>query len=174
MAHLTSVGPPRPDRQNVPTGGVRAGSLQARAANPALPGQRSAQVSPRQRTVGAEARGGGRRRAVAGGGGRRRAEARGGLSGDPLERETGQPEQSPRSARVRCPRQIPPDRRGRPTSCSPYLKLCTRLVMVRLHPSTSTNNSSLNGSEIMAGGSMNMPILMSTLATTASMMMNGK
>jgi hypothetical protein len=63
----------------------------------------------------------------------------------------------------------------RPASCVLlYLKLCTRLVMVRLHPSTSTNSSNLKGSEIIAGGSMNMPILISTLATTASMMMNGR
>ena len=64
-----------------------------------------------------------------------------------------------------------------PTTCvlpSGYLKLCTRLVMVRLHPSTSTNSSNLKGREIIAGGNMNMPILMSTLATTASMMMNGR
>ena len=58
--------------------------------------------------------------------------------------------------------------------CRDYLKLCTRLEMVRLHPSTNTNNKSLNGKEIIAGGSMNMPILISTDATTVSMMMNGR
>lgn len=57
---------------------------------------------------------------------------------------------------------------------TPYLKLCTRLEMVRLHPSTSTNSNSLKGREIIAGGNMNMPMLMSTEATTASMMMNGR
>ena len=55
-----------------------------------------------------------------------------------------------------------------------HLKLCTRLVMVRLHPSTKTNSNSLKGSEIIAGGNMNIPMLISTLATTVSMMMNGR
>ena len=46
--------------------------------------------------------------------------------------------------------------------------------MVRLHPSTNTNNNNLNGNEIMAGGNMNMPMLISTDATTVSIMMKGR
>ena len=55
-----------------------------------------------------------------------------------------------------------------------YLKLCTKLEMVRLQPSTNTNSKSLKGNEIMAGGNMNMPMLISTDATTVSMMMKGR
>jgi hypothetical protein len=56
----------------------------------------------------------------------------------------------------------------------PYLKLWTRLEIVRLQPSTKTKSSNLNGSEIIAGGNMNMPILINTEATTVSMMMKGR
>lgn len=94
----------------------------------------------------------------------------------PPKRDAGRQE-SP-ATRVRCVDDRSPRTAINPptTSILPsrYLKLCTRLVMVRLHPSTSTNSSNLKGREIMAGGNMNMPMLMSTLATTASMMMNGR
>jgi hypothetical protein len=43
----------------------------------------------------------------------------------------------------------------------------------RLHPSTSTNNSSLKGSEIITGGSIIIPIDSRTQATTISIIRNG-
>jgi hypothetical protein len=55
-----------------------------------------------------------------------------------------------------------------------YLKLCTSALIVSPHPSTSTNNNSLNGIEIIAGGNMNIPMDISTDATTASITMNGR
>src|SRR5581483_234093 len=53
------------------------------------------------------------------------------------------------------------------------LKLVTRDLTMRYQPSTMTNSSSLKGSEISAGGSMIMPIEMSVLATTMSMIRKG-
>ena len=40
-------------------------------------------------------------------------------------------------------------------------------------PSTNTNSSSFNGSEIVIGGIIIMPMLISTVATTRSIRMNG-
>ena len=57
---------------------------------------------------------------------------------------------------------------------APYLKLCTSDWMVSAQPSTRTNSSNLNGNEIIAGGNIIIPMLMSTDATTASMMMKGR
>ncbi len=53
-------------------------------------------------------------------------------------------------------------------------KLCTRLPATRFQPSTSTKKISLNGSETTTGGSIIMPIDISTEATTRSMMRNGR
>ena len=52
-------------------------------------------------------------------------------------------------------------------------KLATSEPMSRFQPSTSTNSMSLNGSEISTGDSIIMPIDISTLATTMSMIRNG-
>src|SRR5437667_12270406 len=41
------------------------------------------------------------------------------------------------------------------------------------HPSTITNNNSLNGNDTSTGGSMNMPIDISVELTTRSMIRNG-
>ncbi|KFD44037.1 hypothetical protein IU11_06000 [Cellulosimicrobium sp. MM] len=46
-------------------------------------------------------------------------------------------------------------------------------VVMRPHPSTRTKSSSLNGSEIIVGGSIIMPMLMRAAATTRSMTRNG-
>ena len=46
--------------------------------------------------------------------------------------------------------------------------------MIKAQPSTSTNNMILKGSEMISGDSIIMPIYMSTLATTRSMMRNGR
>ena len=43
----------------------------------------------------------------------------------------------------------------------------------RCHPSTITNSRILNGSEIMTGGSIIIPMDISVLATIISMTMNG-
>ncbi len=45
--------------------------------------------------------------------------------------------------------------------------------MISPHPSTSTNSSSLNGSETMTGGSIIMPSDISAAQTTMSMTRNG-
>ena len=45
--------------------------------------------------------------------------------------------------------------------------------MTSVQPSTSTNSMILNGSEISTGDSIIMPIDISTLATTRSMITNG-
>ncbi len=44
----------------------------------------------------------------------------------------------------------------------------------RLQPSTSTKKISLNGSDIITGGSIIMPMDISTEATTRSMIKNGR
>src|SRR5207302_641112 len=44
---------------------------------------------------------------------------------------------------------------------------------IRCHPSAMTNRSNLNGSEMLAGGSIIMPIDISTLETTMSITRNG-
>ena len=49
----------------------------------------------------------------------------------------------------------------------------TREPVTSPQPSTSTNKSSLNGMEIIIGDSIIIPIDISTLATTKSMMMKG-
>ena len=54
-----------------------------------------------------------------------------------------------------------------------YLTLCTSEENNRLQPLTDTNKSSLKGVEIMAGGSMIMPMLISVEDTTMSMSMKG-
>jgi hypothetical protein len=53
-------------------------------------------------------------------------------------------------------------------------KLCAKLPATIRHPSTITKKINLNGSEILLGGSIIMPKDISTLATTRSMMVNGK
>ena len=52
------------------------------------------------------------------------------------------------------------------------LKLCTRLPDTSRQPSTMTKKISLNGSDTTLGGSIIMPRLISTLATTMSINMN--
>src|SRR6185312_17525418 len=52
-------------------------------------------------------------------------------------------------------------------------KLCTKEPAIRLQPSTSTKKISLKGSEIIAGGSIIMPIDIKTDAITRSMTRNG-
>jgi hypothetical protein len=54
------------------------------------------------------------------------------------------------------------------------LKLRIRVFTMRPQPSTSTNKRILNGSEIITGGNMTMPIDIRTLATTISIMINGR
>src|SRR5208283_2422821 len=54
-----------------------------------------------------------------------------------------------------------------------HLKLLISCSVRRPHPFTSTNRISLNGVEIITGGSMIIPIDISVEATTMSMMMNG-
>ena len=49
----------------------------------------------------------------------------------------------------------------------------TNELVIRPQPSTNTKSSSLNGSEIIIGDSIIIPIDMRTLATTRSIMMNG-
>ena len=53
-------------------------------------------------------------------------------------------------------------------------KLLARLPIVSAQPSTSTNKSSLNGSEMIVGDSIAMPSAISTVATTRSMTMKGR
>lgn len=53
-------------------------------------------------------------------------------------------------------------------------KLSINMPTIRCQPSIITNSSSLNGSEINTGGNIIMPIAMSTLETTMSMIRNGK
>src|SRR3546814_11486386 len=48
------------------------------------------------------------------------------------------------------------------------------LPIVSAQPSTRTNSSSLNGSEMIVGDSIIMPRLISTVATTRSMTMKGR
>src|SRR5205823_13771209 len=52
-------------------------------------------------------------------------------------------------------------------------KLVTRERMIRCQPSAITNSRSLNGNEMLAGGSIIMPIDMSTLETTMSITRKG-
>src|SRR5262245_60122444 len=52
-------------------------------------------------------------------------------------------------------------------------KLSTSDLTIRCQPSTITNSSSLNGSEIITGGSISMPIDIRVLETTMSMIRNG-
>src|SRR5208283_2079881 len=54
-----------------------------------------------------------------------------------------------------------------------YRKDRTSSYVSRFHPSTKTNNIILNGSEIMTGGSIIMPMAMRALATIMSMTMKG-
>ena len=56
----------------------------------------------------------------------------------------------------------------------PGAKLCTRLPATSRQPSTSTKKISLNGKETTLGGSIIMPRPISTLATTMSMIRNGR
>ena len=51
--------------------------------------------------------------------------------------------------------------------------VATSEPVTRPQPSTSTNNRSLNGIEIIMGDNIIIPMDISTLATTKSMMMNG-
>ena len=55
-----------------------------------------------------------------------------------------------------------------------YPKLSTMTPIISCHPSTSTNNKTLNGSDIIAGGSIIIPIAIKVLATTISMTINGR
>jgi len=48
------------------------------------------------------------------------------------------------------------------------LKLASRLAVIRCQPSISTNRIIFQGSEIITGGSINMPIDINTLATIRS------
>src|SRR5690554_1906074 len=59
--------------------------------------------------------------------------------------------------------------------CSGYtaLKLAASVPTASTQPSTSTNSRILNGAETSIGESIIMPIDISTLATTRSMMMKG-
>src|ERR1700753_3674660 len=52
-------------------------------------------------------------------------------------------------------------------------KLCASEPSSNCQPSTSTNSINLNGSEIVAGDTIIIPIDISTLATTMSMIRNG-
>ena len=52
-------------------------------------------------------------------------------------------------------------------------KLCRSDLTTKYHPSTSTNNNILNGNEIITGGSIIIPIDISTLATTISITKKG-
>ena len=52
-------------------------------------------------------------------------------------------------------------------------KLEARDPMIRLHPSTNTNNISLKGMEIIMGDNIIMPMDISTLATIKSMTTKG-
>ena len=53
------------------------------------------------------------------------------------------------------------------------LKLVINVFMINPQPSTKTNNSILNGSEIITGGSITIPIDINTLATTISIIKKG-
>jgi len=55
-----------------------------------------------------------------------------------------------------------------------HLKLSTRFPIKRFHPSTRTKIRILNGKEIITGGSIIIPILISTELTTISITKNGK
>ena len=55
-----------------------------------------------------------------------------------------------------------------------YPKERTKEPTTSSQPSTKTNNKSLNGREITTGGNIIMPIAIRTLATTMSMMRNGR
>ena len=59
------------------------------------------------------------------------------------------------------------------SSSSGSKKLCTSEPMSRFQPSASTNSMILNGSEMTAGDTIIIPIDISTLATTMSMMRKG-
>src|SRR5690606_12978645 len=52
-------------------------------------------------------------------------------------------------------------------------KLAARVPMIRLQPSMSTNSMTLNGSEMISGESIIIPMAMRILATTRSMIRNG-
>ena len=53
------------------------------------------------------------------------------------------------------------------------LNVRTKFTITRFQPSASTNNKILNGMEIVVGGSIIIPILISTDATTISITING-
>ncbi len=52
-------------------------------------------------------------------------------------------------------------------------KLSTSDLTTRYQPSTITNSNNLNGSEIITGGNMNIPMDIRVLATTMSIIKNG-
>src|SRR5690606_35642221 len=52
-------------------------------------------------------------------------------------------------------------------------KLAARVPIIKAQPSTSTNNMILNGSEMIMGDSIIIPMAIRTLATTRSMMRKG-
>jgi hypothetical protein len=56
---------------------------------------------------------------------------------------------------------------------SPHEKLAIKDFTSRYHPSTMTNKSNLKGSDIMTGGSINIPMDISTLAITRSIIIKG-
>src|SRR5208283_100005 len=53
-------------------------------------------------------------------------------------------------------------------------KLWTMELTIRCQPSTSTNNRIFNGSEMVIGGIIIMPMLIRTVATTRSIRINGR
>src|SRR4051812_37153043 len=56
-----------------------------------------------------------------------------------------------------------------------YLKkLLIRLSVIKCQPSTNTNKSNLNGSEISTGGNIIMPMLINTVLITTSIIRNGR
>ena len=55
-----------------------------------------------------------------------------------------------------------------------HLKLLINVSVIKCQPSTSTNKSNLNGSEMSTGGSIIMPMLMRIDEITMSMIRNGK
>jgi hypothetical protein len=55
-----------------------------------------------------------------------------------------------------------------------YEKLCASEPITRCQPSTSTKSNIFKGTQTVAGGSMNMPIEVSSVATTMSTTSMGK
>ena len=91
------------------------------------------------------------------------------------ERWTRSTPSSPRTARSTATAEtMVPDRSPAGRRLASSTKLRTSEPATRCQPSTSTKKISLNGSEITTGGSIIMPIDISTDATTMSMMTKGR